>query len=99
MDGLMIDSERVALACWSEAADEFGLGLDKAVFLRMVGLGDRDTHALLRAQGIEDSVIEAVAARCHDLRTRFRARWRPPRGSRAPTASWPRPACCRTSMR
>ncbi|KOQ75676.1 HAD family hydrolase [Stenotrophomonas maltophilia] len=67
MDGLMIDSERVALACWSEAADEFGLGLDEAVFLRMVGLGDRDTHALLRAQGIEDSVIEAVAARCHDL--------------------------------
>ena len=51
MDGLMIDSERVSLACWSEAADEFGLGLDEAVFLRMVGLGDRDTHALLRAQG------------------------------------------------
>ena len=62
MDGLMIDSERVSLACWSQAADEFGLGLDEAVFLRMVGLGDRDTHALLRAQGIEDSVIEAVAA-------------------------------------
>ncbi|WP_149501435.1 HAD family hydrolase, partial [Stenotrophomonas maltophilia] len=67
MDGLMIDSERVSLACWSEAADAFGLGLDEAVFLRMVGLGDRDTHALLRAQGIEDSVIEAVAARCHEL--------------------------------
>ena len=67
MDGLMIDSERVSLACWSQAADEFGLGLDEAVFLRMVGLGDRDTHALLRAQGIEDSVIEAMAARCHDL--------------------------------
>ena len=33
----------------------------------MVGLGDRDSHALLRAQGIEDSVIEAVAARCHEL--------------------------------
>lgn len=67
MDGLMIDSERVSLACWSQAAGEFGLGLDEAVFLRMVGLGDRDTHALLRAQGIEDSVIEAVAARCHVL--------------------------------
>ena len=67
MDGLMIDSERVSLACWSQAADEFGLGLDETVFLRMVGLGDRDTHALLRAQGVEDSVIEAVAARCHDL--------------------------------
>lgn len=67
MDGLMIDSERVSLACWGQAADEFGLGLDEAVFLRMVGLGDRDSHALLRAQGIEDSVIDAVAARCHDL--------------------------------
>ena len=67
MDGLMIDSERVSLACWSEAADEFGLGLEEAVFLRMVGLGDHDTHALLRAQGIEDSVIDAVAARCHEL--------------------------------
>ena len=31
MDGLMIDSERVSLACWSEAADAFGLGLDEAV--------------------------------------------------------------------
>lgn len=67
MDGLMIDSERVSLACWGQAADEFGLGLDEAVFLRMVGLGDRDSHALLRAQGIEDSVIDAVAVRCHDL--------------------------------
>ncbi|WP_329844490.1 HAD family phosphatase [Stenotrophomonas sepilia] len=67
MDGLMIDSERVSLACWSQAADEFGLGLDETVFLRMVGLGDRDSHALLRAQGIEDSVIDAVAAHCHDL--------------------------------
>ena len=45
MDGLMIDSERVSLACWSEAVDAFGLGLDEAVFLRMVGLGDRDSHA------------------------------------------------------
>ncbi|MCX2895413.1 HAD family phosphatase [Stenotrophomonas lactitubi] len=67
MDGLMIDSERVSLACWSEAAEEFGLPLDASFFVRMVGLGDHDSQALLRQQGIEDSMIEAMAARCHDL--------------------------------
>ena len=67
MDGLMIDSERVSLACWSQAAEEFGLGLDATFFVRMVGLGDRDSQALLREQHIEDSVIAAMAARCHDL--------------------------------
>ncbi|MDT3501699.1 HAD family hydrolase [Stenotrophomonas maltophilia] len=67
MDGLMIDSERVSVACWSEAAEALGLPLDASFFVRMVGLGDRDSHALLRQQGVEDSVIEAMALRCHDL--------------------------------
>ena len=67
MDGLMIDSERVSLACWSEAAAELGLPLDEAFFVRMVGLGDRDSQALLRGQGVSDAMIETMAARCHDL--------------------------------
>ena len=67
MDGLMIDSERVSIACWSEAAAESGLPLDETFFVRMVGLGDRDSQALLRGQGVSDAVIAAMAARCHDL--------------------------------
>jgi len=67
MDGLMIDSERVSLACWSEAAAELGLPLDEAFFVRMVGLGDRDSQALLRGQGVSDAMIQTMAARCHDL--------------------------------
>lgn len=67
MDGLMIDSERVSIACWTEAAETFGLPLDEAFFVRMVGLGDRDSQALLRGQGVQDSMIEAMAARCHEL--------------------------------
>ena len=67
MDGLMIDSERVSIACWSEAAAELGPPLDETFFVRMVGLGDRDSQALLRGQGVSDAVIAAMAARCHDL--------------------------------
>ncbi|AWH44770.1 HAD family phosphatase [Stenotrophomonas sp. ZAC14A_NAIMI4_1] len=67
MDGLMIDSERVSIACWSQAAAESGLPLDETFFVRMVGLGDRDSQALLRGQGVSDAVIAAMAARCHDL--------------------------------
>ncbi len=67
MDGLMIDSERVSIACWSEAAAELGLPLDATFFVRMVGLGDRDSQALLRGQGVSDAMIAAMAARCHDL--------------------------------
>lgn len=67
MDGLMIDSERVALACWSEAATTLALDLDEAFFLRMVGLGDRDCRALLAARPLDDACIARLSALCHDL--------------------------------
>ncbi|WMJ67693.1 HAD family phosphatase [Stenotrophomonas sp. 24(2023)] len=66
MDGLMIDSERVSLACWMQASREHGLALDEAFFLRMVGLGDKDSLALMR-QHADDARVLAIAARCHDL--------------------------------
>ena len=67
MDGLMIDSVRVSIACWSQVAAELGLPLDATFFVRMVGLGDRDSQALLRGEGVPDPTIAAMAARCHDL--------------------------------
>ncbi|KAF1014152.1 MAG: Phosphorylated carbohydrates phosphatase [Stenotrophomonas maltophilia] len=66
MDGLMIDSERVSLACWMQAAREHGLVLEEAFFLRMVGLGDKDNQALMR-QHVPQANVLAIAARCHDL--------------------------------
>ncbi len=66
MDGLMIDSERVSIACWSQAAQELGLPIEDGFWLRLVGLGDRDCERLL-LQHIEAGQVAALFARCHDL--------------------------------
>jgi len=66
MDGLMIDSERVSVECWSQAAQELGLPFEDGFWLRMVGLGDRDCERLL-LQRIDAGQVAALFARCHDL--------------------------------
>ncbi|WP_256775159.1 MULTISPECIES: HAD family phosphatase [unclassified Stenotrophomonas] len=66
MDGLMIDSERVSVECWSQAAQERGLPFEDGFWLRMVGLGDRDCERLL-LERIDADQVAALFARCHDL--------------------------------
>ncbi|WP_314402936.1 HAD family hydrolase [Stenotrophomonas rhizophila] len=66
MDGLMIDSERVSVACWAQAAHELALPLADDFWLRFVGLGDRDCERLL-LQHIDAGQVPALFARCHDL--------------------------------
>ncbi|WP_137191146.1 HAD family hydrolase [Stenotrophomonas rhizophila] len=66
MDGLMIDSERVSVACWTQAAHELALPLADDFWLRFVGLGDRDCERLL-LQHIDAGQVPALFARCHDL--------------------------------
>ena len=66
MDGLMIDSERVSIACWSQAAQELALPFPAGFWLRMVGLGDRDCERLL-LQTVNAEQVAALFARCHDL--------------------------------
>ncbi|WP_349984670.1 HAD family hydrolase [Stenotrophomonas sp. WHRI 8082] len=66
MDGLMIDSERVSIACWSEASAAMGIALPDGFFLQMVGLGDRDCERLL-LQHIDEARIASLFSNCHDL--------------------------------
>lgn len=66
MDGLMIDSERVSIACWAQAAREQQLPFADDYWLRMVGLGDRDCERLL-LQTVDAQQVAALFARCHDL--------------------------------
>jgi beta-phosphoglucomutase-like phosphatase (HAD superfamily) len=47
MDGLLLDSERVIMQAWMEAAQEQGLMLSRADFLQVVGYGTRESHARL----------------------------------------------------
>ncbi len=52
MDGLMIDTERVALECWIEAAGEAGWQISRETCLTLVGLGQRESRqALLDRMG------------------------------------------------
>ena len=66
MDGLMIDSERVSIACWSQAAGELQLPFADDFWLGLVGLGDRDCEQLL-LQHINADQVATLYARCHDL--------------------------------
>lgn len=59
MDGLMLDSERAITACLVQAADEQGLQIEPAFWLRMVGTGDVACRLLL-GERIGDASAEAV---------------------------------------
>lgn len=67
MDGLMIDSERVSIACWNQGALELDIALPEGFFLRMVGLGEGDCRALLERTLGDAARIDALSARCHEL--------------------------------
>lgn len=62
MDGLLLDSERVALAVVAESAAEMGLPWRPEVGLAMVGLNSRDSDAIVRQHMGEDFPITALRA-------------------------------------
>ncbi|MEN5427730.1 HAD family phosphatase [Stenotrophomonas pennii] len=73
MDGLMIDSERVSIACWNEAALTLEIALPEGFFLHMVGLGERDCLQLLHKHVDDGTRVDTLLAHCHalyDARTR-----------------------------
>ncbi|QBG87029.1 HAD family hydrolase [Xanthomonas oryzae] len=66
MDGLMLDSERAITACLAQAADEQGLQIEPAFWLRMVGTGDVACRLLL-GERIGDAAAEAMLAHAQRL--------------------------------
>jgi HAD superfamily hydrolase (TIGR01509 family) len=50
MDGLMLDTERIARNAWKRASDELGCPVGEDVYDRMVGLNVRSCKELLRAR-------------------------------------------------
>ena len=47
MDGLLIDTERLALKAWQLAGADFGFPINDEVFIRMVGRNRRDRDCTL----------------------------------------------------
>lgn len=67
MDGLLIDSERVALAHFARAAQELGAAWSAEMGLAMVGLNSRDSDRLIRATYGPDYPVEALRQRFGEL--------------------------------
>lgn len=60
MDGLMLDTERLALRCWSIAIERLGLEFDAALMPAMIGRNSRDSRALVLSRHGDDYPIDRL---------------------------------------
>lgn len=60
MDGLMLDTERISLACWQQAAEAHGYQLDPAIGIGMVGLNSRDSARWIRETLGDDFPVDRI---------------------------------------
>ncbi|MGY3450328.1 HAD family hydrolase [Bradyrhizobium sp. USDA 4353] len=71
MDGLLVDSERLARAALIETAGRFGITADLDIFTRMIGLPEDSSLTLLRHRfGVDfaaEDFIQAAATACHAM--------------------------------
>jgi HAD superfamily hydrolase (TIGR01509 family) len=62
MDGLMLDTERVAAQAWQQATTALGIVCDPAITQRMIGRNAKDSRALLVAHHGEAFPVDALFA-------------------------------------
>jgi HAD superfamily hydrolase (TIGR01509 family) len=67
MDGLMLDTERIARIAWQQATREAGYEMSDALFASLIGRRDRDSTALLHAAFGTDFDYEATHRACNVL--------------------------------
>ena len=60
MDGLMLDTERIAHRCWSAAAQTLGVEFDSALLSSMIGRNARDSRQFVLAHHGADFPIDAL---------------------------------------
>ncbi|WP_239078321.1 MULTISPECIES: HAD family hydrolase [Deefgea] len=67
MDGLLIDSERMSLACWHDAALELGHTISEHIPLGMIGMHSSKTESYLRSELGKDFPVMTLRARTHEI--------------------------------
>jgi len=60
MDGLMLDTERMASRCWSAAASAIGVAFDTVLLPSMIGRNSRDSREFVLAHYGADYPIDAL---------------------------------------
>lgn len=67
MDGLMLDSERLALECWKEAARRLDAPLHEEAILGMVGMHSSKTKAWLTERFGPEYPSDLIHSLCHEI--------------------------------
>jgi HAD superfamily hydrolase (TIGR01509 family) len=62
MDGVLLDTEPLAVRAWSEAAAALGVAFDPALAHAMIGRNWTDCCALVRARSADDFPVDALLA-------------------------------------
>jgi HAD superfamily hydrolase (TIGR01509 family) len=70
MDGLMLDTERMASRCWSQAASTIGVEFDATLLPSMIGRNSRDSREFVLAHYGADYPVDALM---RESRTQFDA--------------------------
>ena len=60
MDGLMLDTERMAERCWAAAASTLGISFDTALIPAMIGRNSRDSRQFVLAHYGDDYPIDTL---------------------------------------
>ena len=63
----MLDSERLALGCWREAAQNIGAEIHEQAILGMVGMHSSRTSQWLKEQFGPHYPVEEVRSACHEI--------------------------------
>jgi len=60
MDGLMLDTERMAERCWADAARALGIAFDTALIPAMIGRNSRDSRQFVLAHYGDDYPVDTL---------------------------------------
>lgn len=63
MDGVLLDTERLALRCWQQAAGEAGFHLSHDLFARVIGRNVQDTRDIFRSSLGDSFDFDAIRMR------------------------------------
>lgn len=67
MDGLLLDTERIAIACWEKAASHLGLAFPPELLTAMVGMHTKKIPDFLREQLGPNYPAQEIAIRCNEF--------------------------------
>lgn len=67
MDGLLLDTERLAHESWQQASRELATGIDDSIFLEIIGMNVKSFHGWLEERLGHQTDVLALVQRANDI--------------------------------